>query len=92
MPKKTSTITPQTKPVEINDDPQETAKAAADIEPIDRLDRVRALKEVAADVETAQMQGGIEYFKDADGRTMRVCVADGELCKQEVRQAEVMVP
>ena len=49
---------------------------------IDRLDLVRELPEVAADVEAVQVKGGIEYFKDADRRTMRVVAHGGQLCKQ----------
>jgi|GEM_PF-2213732 len=86
MVKKTSAILPKTIPVEPADETTEEVKSQAEFEPIDRLDRVRALKEAPADAVTAQMLGGIEYFKDADGRTMRVCVADGELCKQEINQ------
>ena len=51
-------------------------------EPIDRLERVRALPEVDVSENVQQMTGGIEFFKDGDERTMRVCVFDGELCKQ----------
>ncbi|MBC3906215.1 hypothetical protein [Undibacterium umbellatum] len=81
-----SAIQPQANPVEPTEEAADELKAQADFEPIDRLDRVRALKEAPADAVTAQMLGGIEYFKDANGRTMRVCVADGELCKQEINQ------
>jgi hypothetical protein len=49
---------------------------------IDRLELVRELPEVAADVEAVQVKGGIEYFKDADRRTMRVVAHGGQLCKQ----------
>lgn len=81
-----STIKPTIDPVDPIVESADEVKPQVDFEPINRLDRVRALKEVPAEAVTAQMLGGIEYFKDADGRTMRVCVSDGELCKQEFRQ------
>lgn len=49
---------------------------------IDRLDRVRELPEVAADIKAIQVKGGIEHFKDADRRTMSVVAHDGQLWKQ----------
>lgn len=49
---------------------------------IDRLELVRELPEIAADVEAMQVKGGIEHFKDADRRTMSVVAHDGQLWKQ----------
>jgi hypothetical protein len=49
---------------------------------IDRLELVRELPEIAADVEAVQVKGGIEHFKDVDRRTMNVVAYGGQLCKQ----------
>lgn len=49
---------------------------------IDRLELVRELPEIASDVEAVPVKGGIEYFKDADRRTMCVVAHGGQLCKQ----------
>ena len=46
------------------------------------LSGVRGLSEISQEVAAQQMRGGIEFFKDSDGRTMRVCVVAGALCKQ----------
>lgn len=49
---------------------------------IDRLELVRELPEVAADIKAVQVKGGIEHFKDVDRRTMSVVAHDGQLWKQ----------
>jgi hypothetical protein len=49
---------------------------------IDRLELVRDLPEIAADIEAVQVKGGIEHFKDVDRRTMNVVAYGGQLCKQ----------
>ena len=53
-------------------------------QPIDRLERARALPEIPKDVESRPAGEPIRSFKDADRRTMNVVIVAGELFKQEV--------
>lgn len=66
---------------EAKDDSSDTENPVSEVV-IDRLELVRELPEIAADVEAVQVKGGIEYFKDVDRRTMRVVAHGGQLCKQ----------
>lgn len=66
--------------VAVNTNEVEQSNSTPD--PIDRLELVRTLPEVEWAEESKQAQGGIEHFKDVDGRTMNVVVHGGELKKQ----------
>ncbi|MBX3653205.1 MAG: hypothetical protein KF686_03405 [Ramlibacter sp.] len=84
-PSKTSDPVPQDTPPAAPPAAGKKAEAMAPTPlPVVRLDVARALDELPSDKPLDPVANGIRSFKDADGRTMKVVVANGQNYKQEV--------